>query len=309
MNHPISKRVEEKMSSRGSYDFEVSTGSHLVDHAENVERLRKLFMDGEIISGKFGPGDPGDFDHGSWHILCHLLGGTGVFRVDEKTLWAGITHKGPPDEYQASLGFRDANGVRTIPLNSNEGLDLVRRAVLQGFIEGSSCGHILARGIADSVAVFNGWRRQDFDQNASSDKEGGTVWEFWCPTRDIRKSCAVGDSLVRGYLTLLSVLGGAFAAVIARGRRAHEHPWQLCAMVKAGLLLKEETLLDVTPKPVPAAIQKILYEAKVENYLKAAETLPWQPEGGPNYFMFRRSIDSWSSASAVRQDLASFDME
>ena len=57
---------------RGSIGFEVTADGILVNNAANVERLRHLWVDRSVIDGELlGPGDPGDFDHGAWHVSCH----------------------------------------------------------------------------------------------------------------------------------------------------------------------------------------------------------------------------------------------
>jgi hypothetical protein len=293
------------MPNRGTYRFELSLNENLVDSPSNLERLRKLFRDGTIIKENFGPGDPGDFDNGSWHILCHLAAGAGVFARDGGRLWVGITHKGSSDEYEATVNYRIGSELETVRLDSAAGQDLLRTAIVLGFVEGSSCGHVLARGIKDSPTVFNGWRRQDFDKRVRSNKPGGTVWEHWCTTRDLRPSNKAGDSLLRGYLTLIAALGGLFVAAVARGRRSHEHPRQLCALVKAGVLSETEATWDTTPLCISKDIQKILYEARPAEYVAAAEKLQWPVGRTPYYFMFTRGIGFWSPAASVRQDLAS----
>lgn len=294
------------MSVRGTYGFELKSNGYLIDNSQNVERLRRLFRDDTIIKGKFGPGEPGDFDYGSWHILCHLAAGAGVYDRNNRRLWVGITHKRSRDEYAATVSFRDNKEIKIIALDSAKGQELIKGARLLGFIEGSSCGHILARGVIDPPSLFNGWSRQDFDQRVKSKKEGGTVWEHWCTTRDIRESNTVGNTLLRGYLTLVATLGGKFVSAVARGRRSHEHPLQLCALVKAGVLTDAEAIWETAPLIIPKNIQKLLYEARPEDYVRAAEELSWPQTEISCYFMFKRGISSWNQTAAVRADLASF---
>ena len=237
------------MLSRGTYQFEVDDNGKIIDNEANLDRLFKLFRDGEIIGGIWGPGRSGDFVNGSWHILCHLAAGSGVYINGNNYLWVSITHADEPDEYIATVSTKNGNSIRTLPLNSAEGSALIESSKLLGYIEGTSQGHILARNIQDPPTAFNSWPRQNFDRDVDSTGSGGTVWEFWCPTRDIRKSCAVGYSVLSAYLTLVSTLGGKFVAAVARGRRSHDHPRQLCALVKAGFLSREEALWDIMPKP------------------------------------------------------------
>jgi hypothetical protein len=295
------------MPDRGTYGFELKLNGNLADNPANLERLRALFRDGSIIGGSFGPGNQGDFDNGSWHILCHLAGGAGVLSRDGARAWVGITHKGSPDEYEATVAYRDSGGLRKLPLASQAGQAFLQTSVVLGYIEGSSCGHILAREANDSVQIFNTWRRQDFDKRTGSSAPGGTVWEHWCTTRDLRPSNRPGDSLLRGYLVLVSALGGLFVAAVARGRRSHEHPRQLCALVKAGVHTTQQATRDTTPMPIPKDVQKKLYEARPAEYLTAAEKLQWPPSRIPGYFMFARRISEWSPTAKVREDLARFN--
>jgi hypothetical protein len=292
------------MPTRGSYDFEINANGTLVDNAANMEKLRKLFRDGDIVNGNFGPGNFGDFDHGSWHILCHLAAGTGVLETAAGRAWCAITHVPAPDTYRATITYRRNGSAVTVPLVDGEGAALANGARCVGFIEGSSAGHIFARGVYDSPDAFNNWPRQRFDQDAASDATGGTVWELWSATRDIRPSSAIGTSVVRAYLTLVSRLGGRFVAAVARGRRVHNHPAQLVALVEAGLLTTEEATWDVMPEQIDRAAQEMLQEARPADSLAAAESLPFTP-GRQHYFMFERRIRDWSTAEDVNGDFES----
>jgi len=291
------------MPQRGTYGFETGDGGRLLDNAANLERLRRLFRDGAIIDGEFGPGNPGDFDNGSWHILCHLAGGTGVFGGPDDPTWAAITHEPAADRYRATVSFKDGGATRTVPIGEAGATARLSGRPLAGFVEGSSVGHIAARNVRDAPSAFNGWPRQMFDQPASDgSSDGGTVWEQWCVTRDIRPSSAIGDSALRAYLTLVSVLGGRFVAAVARGRREHEHPRHLSALVKAGALTRDEALWDVMPHPIPDAAERRLLEARPADSVQAAGLLAWDPRE-PRYYMFPRRIDRWSRSDQVRADL------
>jgi len=290
------------MPTRGSYDFETDGSGALVDNAANVERLRAVFRDDAIINGNWGPGNDGDFDNGSWHILCHLAGGSGVLSTASGRAWCGITHVRATDTYQATITYRRGRAAVTVPLAGGEGAALANDAQSLGFIEGSSVGHISARGVNDAPDAFNGWPRQSFDNDASSDEDGGTVWEHWSTTRDIRRSSAIGTSVLKAYLTLVSRLGGRFVASVARGRREHEHPKQLVALVKAGFLTTVEATWDILPDPIPRAAQSRLYRGRPADALAAAESLPFT-RGRQHYFMFQRRIRRWSKTAQVRRDL------
>jgi hypothetical protein len=101
----------------------------------------------------------------------------------------------------------------------------------------------------------------------------------------------------------VSALGGRFVAAVARGRREHEHPRQLAALVRAGLLTREEATWDVRPVPIPEQAQRLLYEARPEEWIRAAALLPFDAGRAPQYFMFERRIDRWSKAADVKRDL------
>jgi len=289
------------MTTRGSYNFDTGSDGRLLDHDGNLERFRALLRDDALIRGQWGPGDPGDFDHGSWHILCHLAGGSGVLRTRSGIAWCGITHRVMDDTYEASLIWTDGHTSFQEPLQSGPAKAVLTGAEPLGFIEGSSLGRISARGINDAPTAFNNWPRQKFDQPVDSELDGGIVWEHWSTTRDIRPSSVIGTSVLRAYLELLSVLGGRFAAVVARGRREHSHPEQLVALVKAGVLTSEEAYWDILPDPIPLPTQRLLYQSEPAAWLAAAQAL--STSGPGKYHMFARRIDRWSRTADVRRDL------
>lgn len=298
------------MAQRGSYSFEVDAAGRVAVNTDNLHRLRRLFRDGAIIDEAWGPGDPwdplvpgvpGDFDHGSWHILCHLAAGAGVYSTSKGLAWVAITHDASKDLYAATVSFKDGAEVRTLRLDATPARELLGGAKLLGFVEGASLGHVTARGRPDDDKR---WRRADFDQDVSSEADGGTVWEHWCTTRDIHAWSAMGSSVLGAYLELVSLLGGRFVAAVARGRREHDHPTQLAGLVKAGLLTREEATWDVKPVPIPEAAQKLIYEARPADWLAAAPLLPLDATRAPSYCMFQRRIDRWSTAAQVAADLA-----
>ena len=277
-----------------------------IDSAVNVIALRRLWLDRTMIDGSdLGPGNDGDFDHGAWHVGCHIVAAAGVRRASNgKLLWLTISHADQRDEYFASVTGETASGILTYPIASPEGQGLLKDSVLLGFVEGTSVGHISARRVSDAANRFNGWRRQDFDRTATSAEDGGTVWEHWCTLRDIRETDAIGTSVMRAYVSLVASLGDLSAPTVARGRRDYGHPKQLCALVKAGFTSKQSATWDISPVAIPPAAEKRFLEARAVDSLEAAKELSWGDT--PRYYMFTRRIARWSPASEVSRDLAAF---
>src|SRR5215471_13209797 len=120
---------------RGTYKFEVmEDGRDLINNGANVDRLRKLWLDRDLIKGEdIGPGDPGDFDHVAWHVACHLAAACGVReRIDDSLAWLQISHNNQVDRYLASVTVLDGGNVRTLPIDSAEGRILLRQSRLLG---------------------------------------------------------------------------------------------------------------------------------------------------------------------------------
>ncbi len=160
------------------------------------------------------------------------------------------------DEYIATVTVQsEKESVTTFPLLSRIGQSLIKDAILLGYVEGSSLGHISAREINDSVGVFNTCTRQEFDMNENSPNDGGRVWEHWTTTRNITTN-DVGLSVMSAYLSMLSLCGSTFLSVIARGRKDYGHPEQLKALIVHGLISKEEVNIDINPKSIPLDIEK-----------------------------------------------------
>jgi hypothetical protein len=111
--------------------------------------------------------------------------------------------------------------------------------------------------------------------------------------------------VLRAYLALVSVLGGRFVAAVARGRREHEHPRHLAALVKAGLLDEQEALWATSPVAITPAAERLLLEARPATSLAAVEQLAWD-DGEPRYYMFDRRIARWSTSAAVQRDLVQY---
>lgn len=288
---------------RGTFQFDVDNDGNLTNSAQNVEALRRLWLDRSLVDGYYlGPGDKGDFDNGAWHVGCHLAGAGGAMRSkDGRLLWLEISHHPDADDYFASVTVKTGNAARTHRLDAADGRALIADATLLGFIEGNSTGHISARGVNDPPTLFNLWRRQDFDQPVDSPDDGGKVWEHWCTLRDIRLTARIGTSVLSAYVSLAAALGDRFTPTVARGRRDYGHPDQLGALVIAGFTAKASALWDTTPVEIPAAAEKLLLDAEPAKALEAAAKLDWSKP--PRYYMYARKVKSWSTTDAVKNDL------
>jgi hypothetical protein len=289
---------------RGNYEFDVDENGNLKNSAYNLELLRKLWLDRANIHGDdIGPGDPGDFDNGAWHVACHLLGGGGVRKLaNGKLAWLQISHNGATDRYFASATVHEDKTTRVVPLDSAEGRALLRGSKVLGFVEGTSAGRVSARNVSDPPSLFNLWRRQDFDQPPGATQDGGRVWEHWCTLRDIRPAHAIGTSVLTAYVSLVASLGDLFIPCVARGRREYGHPAQLRAMVRAGLVGRASATWEGKPAAIPKEAELLLLEADEAAALKAVEQLKWSSP--PQYYMFSRKISGWSKAEEVRTDIS-----
>lgn len=289
---------------RGISKFEINGNGHLLFNESNLEKMRKMFLDRKIIDGALlGPGDPGDFDLGAWHVLCHLAGGCAVYRSAGTFLWVEISHVPFVDLYTATVTVEVCDEpISTFPLTSPEGQALLEKAELVGFIEGSSLGNISAKDMIDSEVKFNKWKRQDFNLNEDSKSDGGRVWEHWCTLRDITPNAKVGLSVLQAYLAMVSFCGGRLVSIVARGRKQYHHPEQLIALVKYGIISKEDALLDLNPKHIPGKEELLIYSADPKKCVQAAKILPWD-EHDISYFMFSRRIDKWNTGNKVKSDL------
>jgi hypothetical protein len=289
---------------RGTYKFEVSDGGDMINTAANVELLRQLWLDRSVIDGDdLGPGDPGDFDHGAWHVACHVAAGCGVRqRADGSLAWLQISHDDRADRYFASVTVLEGSNTRTAPTDSAEGRILLRQSRLLGFVEGTSTGRTSIRFANDPPSLFNLWRRQDFDQPPGSKEDGGRVWEHWCAQRDIRKTHAIGTSVLTAFVALAAALGDLFIPTVARGRREYGHPVQLREMIRSGLVDRKSAVWDGTPAAIPSNCEAVFEDADPATSLKAATSFDWS--NAPRYYMFARKIAGWNKAAAVERDLA-----
>ena len=295
------------MQSRGEYEFQVEDDGAVVYTPANIERLTRLLLDWNIIDGWGGPGTRPD-DQGAWHVFCHLAAAAAVHRLPNGTAgWSGITFDPASRRYIATLCREDGEGVAILPVASSEARTLLGGSRLIGFAEGASRGHILDRDADDPGDPDRDDRRQDYDREASSEEEGGPVWEHWTTSRDIVTTGSHGAALVDAYLLLLSTLGGRFAATVARGRGEPEygHVIQLCAMVRAGLVTVEDALWEVQPRVIPPDVERVLREATPTAVAAAAQRLA-EAGGIPTYFMYERKRDSFVPARLLKSIAATF---
>jgi hypothetical protein len=109
-------------------------------------------------------------------------------------------------------------------------------------------------------------------------------------------------------MTLVSVLGGELVATVIRGRRKYNHPEQLCALVQAGFVARDEALWDTKPREIPPAEECLFKEARPADSLKAVERLAWPNPPQRYYHMFKRAIKSFSKKTSVESDFRSFGL-
>lgn len=297
------------MPLRGSYNFDINNSGDIVNSVDNTELLRKLWLDRKILSfGDLGPGDPGDFDNGAWHSSCHLVGASGVCRdINGNLSLLEISYNQETCLYEPSLTLREGNEILTININSALAQENLHHSKIVGFVEGTSEGRISARGVADRSELFNNNPRQEYDQEPDSPKEGGRVWEHWCTLRDIRTSSQIATSILSAYVSLTSVLGDKFPAMVLRGRKDYGHPMQLCAMVQAGFISKETTLLDLTPKQIPFNVGMKFKTANPKEELEGIELLEWSGNE-LSYYMYTRKINSWCNSNYIAKKFIDFGL-
>jgi hypothetical protein len=296
----------DAVNERGSLRFEIDKRNSLRNSAANVAKLRTLWLDRTRINDlAIGPGDPGDFDRGAWHVACHLLGAAGVCKApDGRFRWLEVSHNSTRDRYFASVTWQNGRGTLSFPVDSAEGRQAMAGTEVLGFVEGNSTGRTSARNVTDSPFPFNLWRRQDFDQPVDSESDGGRVWEHWCTLRDIRETSELAMSVLSAFMALAATLGDHFAATVARGRSEYSHPVQLCAMIDAGLISEEAATIDIAPIPIPDIAEAAFAAADPGLALEACSLLEWT--ASPTYFMFKRRINSWVDAGRVEAELKRF---
>lgn len=288
------------MTLRGTYKFEVDGYGDILYSKNNVELLRKLWLDREVINSKeLGPGDEEEFENGAWHIACHLVAACGVRRSNNGDLiWLEISYNPTAKLYEPTLTVRENGVINTFQIFSTQAQNYLNDSELLGFVEGTSEGRISAKGIKDSENSFAGNPRQKYDQSPGSIEEGGRVWEHWSTTRDVRVSSNIGSSVLNSYVALVAVCGDKFAPTVARGRIDYFHPEQLNAMIKAGFTSLASAQINIQPMIIPKDIDLLLQEAKPEVYFEAIEKLDWNKP--IKYYMFKRRIDRWNKNIIIK---------
>jgi hypothetical protein len=206
-------------------------------------------------------------------------------------LWLEISHIPSRDLYAATLTARISGEIRTIPIDSIDATEALRDSTLLGFVEGTSEGHISARGVNDPRGRF-GWSRQDYDQEPGSTSQGGRVWEHWCTSRDLSDS-EFSKDLFKAYVQLCHAAGDLFAPTVARGRTDYGHPAQLREMVRAGFTSEASATYPIRPTPLPRAAELLMHEATPQSAFEAIDTLPWA-DRSVTYYMYPRKIGSWA---------------
>ncbi len=266
------------------------------------ERLRRVLLDWQAIDGDAGPGAINN-RRGSWHLFCHLAAAAALYRLPgRRPAWVGILYDRGARRYFAAICAGLNHRQSILPLKSRKARELVARGAWRGYLEGGSRGHILDRAANDPGDSQKVDRRQDYDQDINSLKDGGPVWEMWTVSRDIRAKSILGSSLIEAYGDLLDVLGGRFAAVVARGRIEPEygHLRQMCALIDAGFVTPDEALTEIDAVAIQPNVERILLEATPEAFSRAAALLV-RERRKPCYFMYSRKLSSFASASLIRR--------
>ena len=121
---------------RGTYGFRVRPEGSLLDNPENTELLRRLLIGREIISDDLlGPGDPGDFDFGAWHVSCHVVAAGGVLELrDGALVWLEVSHDQAHDTYYPSLTVETDSTFSTLRLDSQDARERLADARVPGFV-------------------------------------------------------------------------------------------------------------------------------------------------------------------------------
>jgi hypothetical protein len=296
------------MPVRGKYGFASDGDGRPSCNTHNERLLRRLLVDWRIIDGHGGPGTRPD-GRGAWHVFCHLAAAAAVFeRSGGGAVWVGVIFDAEAGGYTAAACWMERRRVISLPLSSPRAVRVLSQSRWRGYLEGASRGRILHRLAQDPGDPATADRRQDYDQNPNSPADGGPVWEFWTVSRDIVRRASPGRRLVSEYLRLLSFLGPSFLAVVARGRSEAEygHLRQLCAFVDAGLISAESALVELRPRAIPQAVERVLLDATPQAFVTAATELIGS-RTKPVYHMYERRMPSFAGTELLCSIARSFE--
>ncbi len=275
-----------------SYGFQRDPHGRLLETETNLQEMRRLFLDWDIIHDDGGEGTKRG-DGGAWHGACHLVA-AGILGVHKNggPAWFEVGWDQKRGRYDALVVIEDGAGVQ-IENITGRGQSWVDDVRIVAYVEGNSCGAISNKGAVDPGDSDVRDRRQDYNRfPLDFEGNGGKVWEHWCTTRNIRSFGGIGEQVLRAYLTLLAVGGTEYAATVLRGRPYCGHPAQLKACIESGLVTEEDASWPGSPEPIPARAQ-ILFQYSDPLLSFAACRLLSLGDQGRRYFMFQRCIHMW----------------
>jgi hypothetical protein len=277
-----------------SYRFQRDPRGRLLETEDNLEEMRNLFLDWDVIGGDGGEGTKAG-DGGAWHGVCHLVA-AGVLGVQKNAglAWFEVGWDQKLGRYGALVVRQDGSGVQ-IENITGQGKAWADKVRIVAYVEGNSCGAISNKDAVDPGNSDEHDRRQDYNRfPLDFESEGGKVWEHWCTTRDIRSSGGTGEQVLRAYLTLLAVGGTEFVATVLRGRPYCGHPAQLKACIESGLVTAENASWSGTPEPIPMSAQVLFqYSDPLLSFSACRRLL--LADSGRQYFMFQRCIHLWQA--------------
>lgn len=279
-----------------TYSFQRNSQDRLAESEYNLQAIRRLFLDWDIIQDDGGEGAARG-DGGAWHGTCHLVA-AGILGVQKnrRLAWFEVGWDKKQGRYEAQVVLEDETGIR-IENITGRGESWADEMQIVAYVEGNSCGSISNTAAVDPGNSDEIDRRQDYNRVPMDfESDGGKVWEHWCTTRDIKSSGGIGEQVLRAYLTLLAVGGTEFAATVLRGRPYCGHPAQLKACIEAGLVTKEDVSWPESPEPIPINAQLLFQYSDPFLSFAACRRLPLGNKGR-QYFMFQRCLHLWQACS------------
>lgn len=276
-----------------NYDFQRDGVGGLLETTHNVEELRRLFLDWDIIGGDGGEGTERG-DGGSWHGACHMLAAGIVAESKSGDLaWFEIAWDERSSSYAPVAVVKSGSKVEVHNV-LGRAVDWANTTSVVAYVEGNSCGATSNRSADDPGNSDKDDRRQDYNRfPLDLAGEGGKVWEHWCTTRNLVDDKGPGMQALRAYLSLLCIGGGSFAATVLRGRPSYGHPAQLAGCVKSGLVSASDAGWTGTPDPIPPEAVVLYHYSDPVISLAASRRLPLEKAKGLRFFMFPRSIHLW----------------